>query len=260
MIKYINPNINENNFTDYFSRIRIVGDGNFSIIYSIKKFTTIKTFEDFEEKIQKGNIYYDEEAVKLFREDMYNIYDEKIRETKSETTKQKYKKRQKEVLQNYEWLIDDDIAFYGEKYELCIFGFQFKPFRMEFISNGSFDWFGFDKCPNTIFLFNRDNVNVNRDLRNLHNTSTGIHFEALEPIKYAKIYKKIMEHQILNSSEFKHSSAYADLHKVFTLRESPSGKKSRRNREKLFNPYKSSTNLLLGTLSGLIMIAVISMQ
>lgn len=259
MIQSINPKINEDNLTDYFKQVRIVGDGNcgiYSIIYSIRKFTTINTFDAFEEKIQDGMIYYDEDAVKLFRKDMYNIYDEKIRETKSETTKQKYKKRQKEVLQNYEWLIDDDIQFYGEKYELCIFGIQIKPFRKEFISNGRFDWVGFDKCPNTIFLFNRGGeVNVNRDLRTFHNTSsTGIHFEALEPIKYAKIYK--MEDHILNSS--KHPSA--DLPKVFTLRESPSGKKSRRNREKLSNPYKPSTNLLLGALSVFIMVSVISIQ
>lgn len=195
MNTYINPKINQSNFEDYFNVISIKGDGNcgiYSIIYAIKHCTNISTFNNYKELKENGNIYYEKTAVDFFRKDIADIYDERINITKNKSTKDKYEKRKKEILKEREWLNDDDINLYGQKYELCIYGFQFNPFRNEFISSGKFDWNGFAECPNTIFILNRGgNVDVKQDTKKMHeSSSTGIHFEALVPKDDAKICKK----------------------------------------------------------------------
>jgi hypothetical protein len=207
MIKYINPKINEDNLYKYFDKIPIEGDGNcaiHSIIYAVQTNTNIPMYKEYKPHKKDGILYYDKNVTDLFRKDISKIYGEKISETKSETIKKTYKKRQRDILTDGEWLTSDDIQFYGDKYNLCISLFQNNPFRFQFISNISFTDVGFDNCPNSIFLFN-NNVQVNvRDLKRqgpaLLVPSSGIHFEVLVP-RTDKIYKKLTQEQIEDLQE-----------------------------------------------------------
>ena len=116
MIKYINPNITEDNLKDYFDRIYIAADGNcaiHSIIYAIQTYTTLTMYNEYKPKKQDGILYYDTELTNLFRKDISDLYGEKIREAKSETIKQIYTTRQQEILTDGEWLTSEDIQFYG---------------------------------------------------------------------------------------------------------------------------------------------------
>ena len=212
-IKFINPEITNYNLTDYFNKIPILGDGNcgiHSIIYSINKNTTITKYKEYKaKKKSNGIIYYDEEITNLFRKELGEIYEEKIIELQSKLSNPKesnkikeYKERQRLVVKNKEWLNDLDIQFYGEKNNICIGLFETNPFRFIIVSNINE---GFDKCKHIIFLYNISEQLYTKNVTKIGDQSnvpiSGIHFEALIPIKGAEIYKKLTNEEIIQLQE-----------------------------------------------------------
>ena len=211
-IKYINPNITISNLTEYFEKIPIAGDGNcaiHSIIYAINKYTDIQTYKAYKPTKSNGIRYYDRRLTDLFRNDISEIYGEKIAERQAKlriaTEKnaiqnhkkkiKKFEQRKRIVLMDREWLNNDDIQLYGEKYNLCIGLFQTNPFRFIIMSNINDTDYGFNNCPNVIFLLNRSKQtgtsSLKTDGKALFTPISGIHFEALVPKKGLDIYKDL---------------------------------------------------------------------
>ena len=166
----------------------------------MNKNTNIQTYKKYRSKKNKrGEIYYDEEVTLLFRKELAQIYEEKIIELKNKKT---YKDRKKVILKDKEWLNDVDIQLYGEKYNMCIGLFETNPFRFTIVSNRSN---GFDNCENTIFLYNISNSfntsNIKKIGYQVNVPTSGIHFEALLPIKDAEIYKQLNDDEIAKIQE-----------------------------------------------------------
>lgn len=302
MIKYINNEINNTNYKNYFEEVNIVGDGNcgvYSIIYAMNTCTNIGTYKKYQEK-NNGSIYYNQDAVKMFRKEIKYIYNDKINEPNiSDTMVSKYQTRQENILTNGEWLEDDDIKFYGERYRLCIVVFVKDQNRFDFISNSQIDKDGFDGCTNTIFLINHGTIQANGSLKEVYrNSSTGVHFQVLVPKPGAQIYRDVL----IDNGQFTYIDDYVpyanDVNSSASSRNLPgppvppvpavpavpavpvvpnsrrnrqgtsnnllpAGRNTRRNRQGTARPTRNegpSTNLLLGSLSVLIMITIISLQ
>lgn len=185
-MKYINPEINDTNLSDYFDTVKIVGDGNcgvYSIIYNLKYHTNLNTYDDYEDLYnENGELYYEQEANDQFRQDMAEIYKKKIQETPSE----KYEQRMKDIANDKDWLVDDDLTLFGETYKICIGVFETNPFRFTII-HPNIKEYGLDECPNTIFLRNLSSKQTASQLQRSGNIlrvpSAGIHFEVLAPKK-----------------------------------------------------------------------------
>jgi hypothetical protein len=303
MIKYINDKINDTNYKEYFDEVDIRGDGNcgvYSIIYAMNKRTTYKKYKEK----KSGKIYYDRAAVTQFRQEISNIYGDKILEPNiSSTLKEKYKTRQQNILTDGDWLQDDDIKFYGDRYGLCIVVFVKENNQFDFISTSQNDKYGFDGCTNTIFLINHGSKKANGSDKDVYrDSSTGVHFQVLVPKTGAQIYRNIFSENgeliyindygpyanDVNSSASSRNSPVpkspfpAGLNSPFpkSRRNSPipavpnshrnrqgasnkTARNTRRNRPDNIRPTRNEgpfTNLLLGSLSVLIMIAVISLQ
>jgi hypothetical protein len=291
MIKYINDVIDKDNYKEYFDEVDIRGDGNcgvYSIIYAMNKHTNINTYKKYEEN-KSGKIYYNQDAVTQFRKEIFDIYREKIREPNiSEDLKVKYQTRQRDILTDGDWLQDDDIKFYGDRYGLCIVVFVTGSNEFDFISTSQNNKYGFDGCTNTIFLINHGSKKANGPDKDVYrNSSTGVHFQVLVPKTGAKIYRNV-RNVFSEKGELTYiDDAYAnDVNSSASSRNSPvpafpvvpvvpnsrrnregasnkTARNTRRNRPVNIRPTRNegpSTNLLLGSLSVLIMIAVISLQ
>ena len=316
MIKYINNEINEANYKNYFEEVNIAGDGNcgvYSIIYAMNKHTNIETYKKYQEMNNGHQIYYNQDAVQQFRQEIYHIYDKKIKEPNiTATIKSNYQTRQRNILTDGEWLEDADIQFYGEFYGLCIVGFETGSNKFYFISTSQIDKHGFDGCTNTIFLINHGSKQANgQDKEVYRNSSTGVHFQVLVPKTGAQIYRNVFidNDQVTYIDDY---GPYAnDVNSSASSRNSPvpvgpkspfpvvpvgpvvhvglnsrrvgpntrhssrnrqldtnaenliTGRNTRRNRPGKRRPTRNegpSTNLLLGSLSVLIMITIISLQ
>lgn len=193
IIKYINHEINNKNYKDYFEEVNIVGDGNcgvYSIIYAMNICTHLQKYKTKNPIKFNGSIMYDTETVTQFRKELSDIYEEKEKDAAGHM-KEQYKKRKIQIQKNNEWLEDQDIQLYGEKHELCIVVFQHNEFQ--FISNGRDDWYGFDNCINKIFLINHGANRLSGTNIEIHQGSSGgTHFQVLVPKKNAPIYKNVL--------------------------------------------------------------------
>ena len=157
-IKYINPEINQDNLTDYFDIIHISRDNNcgiHSIIYGLNNHTDISTYSDCTEKYIGNELYYNKKCLTRFRNELNAIYDEKIeyaRDKKLDILTE-YISRKELLKKDGEWLIDNDIMFYGDKHNVCVAIFETNPFRFTIMSNVNV---GLNDCENIIFLVNEN--------------------------------------------------------------------------------------------------------
>lgn len=187
-MKYINPKINVDNLNDYFKHIKIVGDGNcgvYAIIYNLKYDSSLNTYDGFEDLYNgNGELYYDEDAKKQFRTHMSQIYAEQKKLLTDQTTIKRYEQRVTTIQRDKEWLVDTDIALFGEANDLCIGVFEHLPkFRFTVVSNID-NGVSLDQCTNNIFLYNTG-------------YTEGNHFDVLSPLPDAEIYRDLTKDEII---------------------------------------------------------------